>query len=87
MSLALVSWPSMVTAKAGPPGPAIGDTVTITMAGRTWCATVNEVDTGVDGSPWAWVTINADTRRVFHWPVGEMTAECWPQDTAGFEKR
>jgi hypothetical protein len=56
--------------------------VTITMAGRAWCATVNVVDVGADGTPWAWVTIKLDTRRTFHWPVGEMTPECQPQFSA-----
>ena len=45
-------------------------------AGREWCVTVAAVDVGVDSRPWAWFTINEDSRRTGHVPVAELRRPC-----------
>lgn len=77
--LAVFAWAGAAFAQAivGPAGPMRGDVVTYTEpTGRAWCATVGTTDAGADGLPWAWFTINADPRRVFHAPVSDLVAGC-----------
>lgn len=61
------------TVRLGP-----GDLVTYTDAvGGLWCAHVGDViENGVGGVPWAWVTIDADTRRVARLPIALLNAGC-----------
>jgi len=44
--------------------------------GREWCVTVAALDVGVDSRPWAWFTINEDSRRTGHVPVAELRRPC-----------
>jgi hypothetical protein len=44
--------------------------------GREWCATVRTLGVGADTSSWAWVSIDADPRRVVHAEVAELVAGC-----------
>jgi hypothetical protein len=44
--------------------------------GRAWCATIQSVEIGVAGIPTAWVTIDADPRRVFQTALSELTPGC-----------
>ena len=81
LALCLAFWAmvggAFAQAIAGPAGPMRGDIVTWNEpGGRAWCATVGTTDAGADGLPWAWFTINADPRRVFHAPVPELRAGC-----------
>jgi hypothetical protein len=45
-------------------------------AGREWCVTVAALDVGVDSRPWAWFTINEDSRRTGHVPVADLRRPC-----------
>lgn len=45
-------------------------------SGRGWCATIQSVETGVAGVAIAWVTIDADPRRVFHAALTDLTPGC-----------
>lgn len=44
--------------------------------GQAWCATIQTVEIGIAGVPIAWVTIDADPRRVFHAALSELTPGC-----------
>jgi hypothetical protein len=46
--------------------------------GRDWCVTIASVDVGVDGQPWAWFTIDIDSRRIGHAPVADFGTPCRP---------
>lgn len=65
-------------AVAGSARLGLGDPVTYTdAAGGPWCAHVGAVlDNGVGGVPWAWITIDADTRRVIRVPASLLSAGC-----------
>ena len=56
----------------------LGDPVTYTDAsGGPWCAHVGAIlENGVGGVPWAWITIDADTRRVIRVPASLLSAGC-----------
>ena len=41
-------------------------------AGGTWTVHIASIANGVDATPWAWATIDADPRRVIHVPVAEL---------------
>jgi len=45
-------------------------------SGHIWCAKVRYVEKGHDGRPWAWLTIDADPRRIMHAPVAELVIGC-----------
>lgn len=47
-------------------------------AGREWCGTVKTLSVGVDATSWAWVSIDADPRRVVHAAVSELEEGCKP---------
>lgn len=56
-----------------------GAVVTYTdAAGRDWCATVQTIATGVGSTPWAWLTINADPRRVVRVELPDLRMGCSP---------
>lgn len=63
---------------AGPDAPDLGDLVTyVDAAGGAWCAHVGAlVPDGVGGVPWAWITIDVDTRRAVRVPVSLLKAGC-----------
>lgn len=79
--VALVLWLVVFAAFASEPEPvtlpAVGEATTYTEeTGTRWCATVRSIATGVGAIPWAWVTIDADPRRVFHVPHAELRPGC-----------
>jgi hypothetical protein len=41
-------------------------------AGARWCVTLGYTGQGADGRPWAWVTIDADSRRLVHVPLRDL---------------
>jgi hypothetical protein len=54
-----------------------GSVVTYTdAAGRDWCATVHGFAPGPSADPWAWLTINADPRRVVRAEVASLRLGC-----------
>ena len=54
-----------------------GATVTYREAsGRTWCATIWSIEMGVAGVPIAWLTIDADPRRIVHAELSALTPGC-----------
>jgi len=63
---------------ARPAGLGLGDPVTYTdAAGGPWCAHVGAIlEDGVGGVPWAWITIDADIRRVIRVPASLLSAGC-----------
>jgi len=63
---------------ARPVGLGLGDPVTyIDAAGGPWCAHVGAIlENGVGGVPWAWITIDADTRRVIRVPASLLSVGC-----------
>lgn len=83
VALFLVLWllvlPLMAAASEPGPAilPAIGEATTYTEeTGTRWCATVRSIATGAGAVPWAWVTIDADPRRVFHVRYAELRPGC-----------
>jgi hypothetical protein len=46
--------------------------------GTAWCATITAVEAGVDASSWAWLTIDADRRRVVKVEVVDLVDGCKP---------
>lgn len=57
--------------------PAIGEATTYTEeTGTRWCAVVRSIATGTGSVPWAWLTIDADPRRVFHVRYAELRPGC-----------
>jgi len=65
-------------ADAGPVTLGLGDPVTYTdAAGGAWCARVGAIlENGVGGVRWAWITIDADARRVIRLPASLLSAGC-----------
>lgn len=63
---------------AGPDGPGLGDLVTYRdEAGGAWCAHVDAmIPNGPGGVPFAWITIDVDTRRAVRVPVSLLKAGC-----------
>ena len=45
-------------------------------SGATWCATIWSIEVGVAGVPIAWLTIDADPRRVVHVELSALTPGC-----------
>lgn len=83
VALFLVLWLLVLPfiASAGEPEPvtlpAIGEATTYTEpAGTRWCARVRSIVTGAGAVPWAWVTIDADPRRVFSVRYAELRPGC-----------
>ena len=65
-------------AVVGPVRLGPGDLVTYTdAAGGPWCAHVGAIlEDGVGGVPWAWITIEADARRVIRLPASLLGTGC-----------
>ena len=47
-------------------------------SGQVWCATIASIEMGIAGSPIAWLTIDADPRRIVHIPLSDLTLGCSP---------
>lgn len=45
-------------------------------SGQTWCATIWSIEIGVAGVPIAWLTIDADPRRVLYVDLSALTPGC-----------
>lgn len=45
-------------------------------SGEVWCATIWSIEVGVAGVPIAWLTIDADPRRVVHVELSALTPGC-----------
>ena len=45
-------------------------------SGRRWCVTVTAISLGIDGTPWAWFTVDADRRRIGNVRIDELEAGC-----------
>lgn len=62
---------------AAPAGIAPGARATFEdPSGRRWCVTVTSVSLGVDGTSWAWFTVDADPRRIGSARIDELVAGC-----------
>lgn len=57
--------------------PTVGMVCTYTdLNGTDWAATVQAIASGPGGLPWAWLTINADPRRIVKLPAFELQGRC-----------
>jgi hypothetical protein len=45
-------------------------------SGETWCATIWSIEMGVGGVPIAWLTIDADPRRIVHVELTALAPGC-----------
>lgn len=56
----------------------MGDLVTYTdAAGGSWCAHVGAIlEDGVGGVTWAWITLDADARRMIRLPASLLSTGC-----------
>jgi hypothetical protein len=63
----------------GAPALVVGAKVTYREpSGQAWCATVSSIEIGIAGTPIAWLTIDADPRRIVPVPLSDLSLGCAP---------